>query len=136
MPAQPGTPASSGVYTEPQARRGESVYRSNCVNCHSAKSYTGEDFRLAWLTRSAFDIFDLISTLMPEDNPGMLARQEYVDIVAYMLSLNGYPTGQRELPVEDDALRLVKIDEPPPRSGRARELRPSPEQARLRGVRR
>lgn len=106
--------ASAGVYSEPQARRGEAAYRTNCVSCHSAKAYTGESFKLAWVSRSAYDIFDVIRTLMPEDNPGALPRQDYVDIVAYMLSLNGYPAGSAELPPEDDALKSVKIDDPPP----------------------
>lgn len=111
--------ASAGVYTNPQARRGEATYQANCVACHSAKAYTGEDFKVAWLTRSVFDIFDVIRTLMPEDNPGGLPRQDYIDIVAYMLSLNGYPAGERELPTEDDGLKAVKIDDPPPSHARA-----------------
>ena len=33
---------------------------------------------------------------MPDDNPGLLDRQSYVDIVAYMFWLNGYPEGMTE----------------------------------------
>lgn len=112
-PANGDRPTTSGVYTDAQARRGEESYKINCVSCHSAKAYTGEAFKVAWLTRTAYDIFDLIRTQMPEDNPGALPRQEYVDIVAYLFSLNGYPTGAQDLPGDDDGLKKVKIDAPP-----------------------
>jgi mono/diheme cytochrome c family protein len=104
---------SSGVYTSAQAARGENAYKVNCVSCHATSDYTGETFTLAWVTRTAFDIFDVIRTQMPEDNPGILARQEYVDIVAYIFSLNRYPAGQADLPSEDAALKKVRIDSLP-----------------------
>jgi len=112
-PANGERAVSSGVYPDAQARRGEESYKINCVSCHSAKAYTGEAFRIAWLSRTAYDIFDLIRTQMPEDNPGALPRQDYVDIVAYLFSLNGYTVGAEELPREDDGLKKVKIDAPP-----------------------
>ena len=101
---------SKGAYTQPQSVRGESTYKTSCVSCHSAKEYTGDAFRVAWVSRTAFDIFDRIKTLMPDDNPGVLPRQDYVDIVAYLFSLNGYPSGPDELPDDDDALKLIRID--------------------------
>lgn len=114
-PAPPnGKAASAGVYAEPQARRGEASFRTNCVSCHASSDFSGEKFKVAWVTRSAFDVFDVIRSQMPEDNPGALPRQDYVDIVAYLLSLNRYPAGADELPSEDDALKAVTIDEPPP----------------------
>lgn len=112
-PANGDRPTTSGVFTDAQARRGEESYKINCVSCHSAKAYTGDAFKVAWLSRTAYDIFDLIRTQMPEDNPGALPRQDYVDIVAYLFSLNGYPTGSQELPGDDNGLKKVKIDAPP-----------------------
>jgi hypothetical protein len=119
-----GTSTLKGVYTEAQAKRGESAYYTYCVNCHSTREYTGSDFKVAWVSRSAYDIFSRISTEMPDDDPGILARQEYIDIVAYMFQLNGYPTGAAELPTDDDGLRSVRIEpvadsasKPPPDTG-------------------
>ncbi len=109
----PEKPASTGVYTEAQAQRGETAYNTSCLECHSAKAYTGDDFKLAWVSRRAFDLFDRISSTMPDDNPGILPRQDYVDIVAYMFSLNGYPKGGDELPADDDGLKRVRIDSLP-----------------------
>jgi len=39
-----------------------------------------------------------IQMTMPYDSPGRLTRQEYTDIVAYMLRLNRAPAGETELP--------------------------------------
>lgn len=107
--------ASTGVFTAAQANRGETVYKVNCVSCHSVSDYTGETFTLGWVTKTAFDIFDVIRSQMPEDNPGILARQEYVDVVAYIFSLNSYPTGSAELPSDDATLKKVRIDALPPK---------------------
>jgi mono/diheme cytochrome c family protein len=105
--------AAAGAFTDVQAKRGDDTYKAYCVACHSAKEYTGDAFKSKWLARTAFEIFDLIKSKMPDDNPGSLARTEYADIVAYLLSLNGYPTGADELPSEDEPLKHVKIDSLP-----------------------
>jgi len=105
--------AAAGAFTDVQAKRGDETYKAYCVACHSAKEYTGDSFKSKWLTRTAFEIFDLIKSKMPDDNPGSLARNEYADIVAYLLSLNGYPTGADELPSDDEPLKHVKIDSLP-----------------------
>lgn len=111
--------ASAGVYTAAQATRGESAYKVNCVSCHSTSDYTGETFTLGWVTKTAFDIFEVIRSQMPEDNPGILSRQEYVDVVAYIFSLNAYPTGSAELATDDATLKKVRIDPLPPRTATA-----------------
>jgi mono/diheme cytochrome c family protein len=103
---------SAGVYTAAQATRGESSYKVNCVSCHATSDYMGETFQLSWVTRTAFDLFDVIRSQMPEDNPGILPRQEYVDIVAYIFSLNRYPVGSADLPGDDASLKKVRIDGP------------------------
>lgn len=112
--AAPERPATSGVFSTKQAERGEGVYRTSCQSCHAKSEYTGDKFKVAWVSKSAFDVFDQIRTTMPEDNPGSLERQQYVDVVAYIFSLNAYPAGANDLPGEDDGLKKIKIDNPPP----------------------
>jgi S-disulfanyl-L-cysteine oxidoreductase SoxD len=103
-------PASHGAYTEAQATRGEATYRANCSSCHTTSAHTGDTFFRAWETRTAFDLFELIRTTMPNDNPGRLSRQEYADIVAYMFKLNRFPPGERPLPTDDEGLKQVRIE--------------------------
>lgn len=106
-------PVSSGVFSQQQATRGEGTYQTSCQSCHAKTEYTGDKFKVAWVSKSAFDIFDVIRSQMPEDNPGSLERQQYIDVVAYIFSLNAYPAGGAELPADDEGLKKVKIDSPP-----------------------
>ena len=111
--AVPERPLTSGVYSAKQVERGEGVYKTSCQSCHAKTEYTGDKFKVAWVSKTAFDIFKQVSTEMPEDNPGALARQEYVDVIAYIFSLNAYPSGPSELPGDDDGLKKIRIDNPP-----------------------
>jgi len=104
---------SLGVYSAAQATRGETVFRVTCISCHAESDYQGEQFQLDWVTKTAFDLFDSIRTLMPDDDPGILPREEYLDVTAYIFSLNKYPTGESDLPGDDDGLKRIRIDAPP-----------------------
>jgi S-disulfanyl-L-cysteine oxidoreductase SoxD len=114
---------SSGVYSAKQVERGEGVYKMSCQSCHAKTEYTGDKFKTAWVSKSAFDVFNQIRTEMPEDNPGSLERQQYIDVVAYIFSLNAYPAGENDLPSDDDALKKIKIDNPPSTFSSARASR-------------
>jgi mono/diheme cytochrome c family protein len=105
-----GAQASRGAYTEAQAVRGEATYRANCTSCHATSAYTGDAFARAWDSRTAFDLFELIRTTMPIDNPGRLSREQYADIVAYLFKLNRLPAGDRLLPADDEGLKQVRIE--------------------------
>jgi S-disulfanyl-L-cysteine oxidoreductase SoxD len=113
-PSPPPPPTVRGAYTEAQAARGESTFRANCTSCHATSAYVGDAFVRAWEGRTAFDLFELIRTTMPNDNPGRLSRQEYADIVAYMFKLNRLPAGDRPLPADDEGLKQVRIEAKPP----------------------
>ena len=43
------------------------------------------------------DLFYIVRTLMPNDEPGKLTRQEYIDIVGYLLRANGWVPDEQEL---------------------------------------
>lgn len=106
----------AGVFNSEQVARGRAGHRAQCASCHGAEAYSGEAFEKAWKGQTVFDLMELIRTTMPNDNPGNLPLNEYVDIVAYILNLNGYPQGEAELPADEAALKLVLIDSIPPRS--------------------
>jgi mono/diheme cytochrome c family protein len=97
------------IYSEAQARRGQSTYRRHCVACHTAAAYSGVAFRRVWGGKSPYDLWEQIRTTMPQDNPGQLKAGEYADIVAYLLRLNGYPAGAEELPAEAEKLQQLRI---------------------------
>ena len=51
-----------------------------------------------------------MSTSMPESNPGYLSQKEYVDILAYILSLSRYAEGDTELSQQDGALNELMVE--------------------------
>jgi S-disulfanyl-L-cysteine oxidoreductase SoxD len=122
--ALPGKSALQGVYTDAQASRGDNEHASNCTSCHSTTNYAGPAFVKTWVGRTAFDLFEQLRTTMPDDSPGSLSQQQYVDIVAYILKINGYPAGADSLSTDPEALRLIRL-EAKKDSQTARATRPS-----------
>ena len=112
-PATAGKSVWQGVFTEAQAARGDAEHQTNCIACHGTEKYAGEPFTKNWIGRTAFDLFDQLKTTMPDDNPGSLSAQQYVDIIAYIFKVNGLPAGTDSLTTDVEALRLIKIDPKP-----------------------
>lgn len=108
----------TGVYSTAQARRGESTHRKRCTECHNAVAYSGAAFRRLWAGRPVYEFWDQIRSTMPNDNPGSLKPDEYLDILAYVLRLNGYPAGENALPSDPEQLRTIRFDRSPPREER------------------
>ena len=109
VPASVGPELLVGVFTGRQASEGESTFKRVCTTCHDIAEFSGGRFRLSWVGRSVGELFETVSTLMPEGDPGSLSPDAYVSLVAYLLQLNGYPAGQSELPANVDKLRLIDI---------------------------
>jgi cytochrome c5 len=117
----------AGVYTEAQARRGEAIYPSVCGRCHGYKldgapddpdmfptpPIAGPKFLRKWNGASLATLFEYTRTTMPEINPASLSDQEFVALIAYMLSFSGTPPGSVEL--EPDILSLAEIELEPQR---------------------
>lgn len=104
--------AQDGVYLAEQAERGEDVFLDVCANCHSGSEFRGENFQLNWVGRTVRDLFRLVSTSMPQDSPGRLSEQQYVDVIAYLLKMNKYPAGETALVGDEATLRRIRIEEP------------------------
>ena len=101
---------NDGVYTAAQAARGKTTFEGRCAGCHETSRFAGKDFIEEWDGKALKEIWDIASGTMPEDNPGSLKQQEYGDIMAYFLSLNQYPTGEKELEPTGAAMAQIKID--------------------------
>jgi mono/diheme cytochrome c family protein len=107
----------SGIYSDAQAKRGQSVYEEQCQSCHSpdlkgadqAPALTGADFNADWNDLPLSDLFERISTTMPADKPGTLKPEQVVDVLAFVLSKGGFPTGDTELPPQADSLKEIKF---------------------------
>jgi mono/diheme cytochrome c family protein len=108
----------SGVYSQSQARRGLIEYTRSCERCHGSDltgnatdevpALVADAFMFHWGGRTVQDLHDRIRKAMPADAPGTLEPAAYVDIVAYLLEANGYPSGSEDL--DRSRLRTIVID--------------------------
>lgn len=108
----PGAPTMAS-FTAAQVERGRAVFDAVCGECHALGDFRGSTFLYEWRRRTAWNFFRTVSETMPDDAPGSLSDAEYVDVVSYVLSLNGYEPGERELPALRDALDTFVMDGAP-----------------------
>ena len=99
------------IVSQEQAVRGMSVFTKTCVECHTKTDVTGADFKIKWHGRPVYDLFDVIRTTMPDDKPGTMPPDQYIDVVAYLLRINGASSGGAALVATDTAaLKNAKIE--------------------------
>lgn len=111
-----------GVYTAAQAERGRIAYTQSCASCHAddlrgrstAPSLVEESFLFLWSDMSVGDLFERTRLLMPSDRPGSLPSPTYADIIAFIVSKNGFPEGSTELGTDIAALKQILIVEKRP----------------------
>lgn len=111
-----------GVFTEEQAKRGEPVYQKECGTCHgdaltggeSAPPLSGGAFLANWNGLTLGDLFDRIRKTMPQTSPGKLTKQQYADVLAFMLSVNKFPAGKAELYKQSEMLREIRFESAKP----------------------
>ncbi len=103
-----GLSTESGVYTKDQARSGKALYETHCGLCHDNKYFRPVLKR--WHGQKLSVFFDVMSTSMPESNPGGLMDSEYLDILAYIFSRSRYPDADEALTL--DKLPEISIEDP------------------------
>jgi mono/diheme cytochrome c family protein len=106
-PAAAAAGALAGIYSVAQANRGRDQFRSMCAECHTSGEFGDPAFKTKWARRTVGDMYEFIHTSMPDSAPGILTEQQAVDLVAYILQLNGVQPGSVQLPA--DAARLDGI---------------------------
>jgi cytochrome c len=109
-----------GVYTDAQAMRGERQYGRSCEQCHGPDlagdpvmeipALSLDSFMTSWNGKSVKDLFDTVKRSMPKDKPGSMGTGSYVDVVAYLLQANRFPSGARELARTPDELAPIVIE--------------------------
>ena len=104
--AEPKT-INEAVYSKDQAEVGEELYKDNCLTCHDKKYFRPVLKR--WQGQPLGLFYTVMAASMPESNPGSLTDDQYLDILAYILSLSRYPAGDAALHNADDALNEIMI---------------------------
>lgn len=101
-----------GVYTMGQAEQGYRIYRKACLKCHHPRQFAGPAYMDSWAGARIHDFLEVIRKTMPTESPGSLKREDYVAIVAFLLSVNSVPAGDTEMSSDPDQLKLVKLEGP------------------------
>src|SRR5262249_25533451 len=107
-----------GVYTKEQAKRGGEIYRGQCAACHGATLSGGEaapplaggEVPSTLKGLSVGDLFERIRISMPQDHPGRLSREQNADILSYVLSINKFPAGNKELQHQTELLKEIRFE--------------------------
>lgn len=99
-----------GVFTADQALRGQQQFQRACLSCHAVREHAGRNFAVRWEGLTLGDLFELVSTTMPESEPGSLEPEEYASILAFFLKESGYKEGAEDLPSDAEALKKIRIE--------------------------
>ena len=106
-------PGTGSFYSVAQAERGARVFQSRCSGCHNTDltgekrgsarggpALTGEQFMSNWEGENLDGLMTRMKTLMPRDDPGGLADETYLDLLAFIAKVNALPGGVDPLTAE------------------------------------
>jgi mono/diheme cytochrome c family protein len=105
-----------GIFTAAQADRGREP-AARCQGCHGpqlagtdrAPALKGAGFLANWESGSVNRLFVKVRDTMPPGNTDSIAPDTKLDIVAFLLRENGFPTGASELSTNAEALDSLQI---------------------------
>lgn len=102
------------VFTAAQAAAGERTYNTQCAMCHGAE-LRGPNAP-ALIGAEVMQNFDTVDGLysytaaaMPPQAPGRLAKQDYVNILAYILKANGARAGDTPLTADTELMKRMML---------------------------
>ena len=105
-----------GVYTDEQAKRGQTTYNARCASCHGnnlagrvGPPLAGDDFVAGWSSQPLLELANKVRRTMPKDDSERLTPQQTADLLAYMLQVAKFPAGRTELAGDDAALKQVSF---------------------------
>jgi mono/diheme cytochrome c family protein len=100
------------------SQAGESLCAQECASCHGTE-LTGNDetpalagpaFLANWDGLTVGDLSERVRQTMPPNKLGRLTRQQIVDILGYVLNVNGFPAGKTELDPKTAPLKQIRIE--------------------------
>jgi mono/diheme cytochrome c family protein len=104
-----------------QVAAGAKAFAQNCASCHGASleggagpALSGPNFKTlsTKVKASVSDVFTYMSTSMPFNAPGSLKHDQYVVIMAFILSKNGYHSGAAPLTFAAASASKVPVVKP------------------------
>lgn len=98
-----------GIFTAAQSERGQSLFNTHCVRCHSIQEFRGPAFNTLWAGTPLSALYVRIANTMPLDQPGSLGTAEATAITAYILEENGMPAGESALSGDLEWLMGIRV---------------------------
>ena len=117
---EPSRSVRDGVYADSQAARGAKGFAQYCAACHGASlggvgeapGLIGGQFISDFDGLTVGELFDRIRATMPMTAPGSLKREQYAEILAFVLRSNGFPAGQTDLDYRSEYLIDIRFQAP------------------------
>jgi quinoprotein glucose dehydrogenase len=118
-PAPPPLSVAPPSFTATQVEAARPLYARQCAPCHGANQEGGEagpalrgtTFLAKWGPKPWQDLFEQTRRTMPVTQPAGLARSQYEDLLALLLSVNGQTPGAVRLAAGD--VRPSRAPDPP-----------------------
>ena len=101
----------AAIFTSVQADRGRTAFDAACSDCHTTSEFRGRAFQSTWGRRTVHSFYRDLRSTMPDDNPGSLEEDTYLDVVSFILSINGHAAGPDEL-APNSPMREVRMAPP------------------------
>ncbi len=105
-----------GIFTQEQVDRGRKHFLSHCTFCHGeglegaeGPPLRGSSFARNWSGHYLDRLYLRLKEKMPADNPETVSDEEKLDILAFLLYSNGFPLGDKDLPLDLEAMSNIHI---------------------------
>jgi S-disulfanyl-L-cysteine oxidoreductase SoxD len=98
-----------GPFNQAQVSAGRIAFLAHCGGCHnsyllgnSGPPLAGPSFVEDWSAKSTGQLFRFASTNMPFNAPGSLPQETYLNLIAFILAVNGAKPGLAALRTHSD----------------------------------
>jgi len=108
----------TGWFTADQVSAGRWAYEQRCATCHGvdlkgagAPALVGTAFNAQWNGKTLEQFYGYVHSQMPLGAVGSLKGQDYVNVVAYILSRSGLPAGTQKLTIRSPMSRVMELSD-------------------------
>ena len=99
------------LYSIAQAKLGAATYTDKCLKCHTAEGMApvlkGDSFWPEWDGKPARALYSRILSTMPADDPGSIPEKDVINLVAYIMEMNGLQGGTKDIQTPEELNKIL-----------------------------